>query len=190
MNTLAHIAIVIALIPGSLLFIVVGLWRILRFAVGFKRPALPLRTPLGAVVYTEADWRKDARAEYPIRYAVFEELPIQLKRLGRSIIRPLRSRTVRQAILFAAFNRFSDWVDSKRIVMYDVEEDEEGPRARANARTAEIHALYQWWNVRRPAQVAKIEEMHVDIREFGLVDLELDDEHNFARLANIWRSLI
>ena len=190
MNTLAHIAIVIALIPGSLLFIVVGLWRILRFAVGFKRPTLPLRTPLGAVVYTEADWRKDSKTEYPIRYAVFEELPIQLKRLGRRIIRPFRLPTTREVILAGAFNRFSDWVDSKRIVMYALSDDEEGPRARANARTAEIHALYQWWNVTRPAQIVRIEEMHVDIREFGLVDLELDDEHNFARLANIWRSII
>jgi hypothetical protein len=151
------------------------------------------------MILDEASWHRLARAEYPVRYAVFQRLPGFLSAQGRRVrglwrrARALHTPpTFREVILFDAFRHFCLWVeDNKARVSKDlpVEAGEEGPATRYNTRLAEVRELYQWWTVARPAYAAKVVEMDPDIREFSLIDLELEDEHNFSRLANLWRDL-
>jgi hypothetical protein len=183
-----HLAVVVALIPGSLIFIAVVLWRAARAAIGFSMPSMPLRSSTGAIVCTEDDWRRHTKAEFPIRYGLFESFPRFLARVGRNIVRPFRLRTSKEAILFKAFGVFADWVEANGDLAYVLEDED--PIQQELDHCAEIYALYDWWKDERPRAVRRIEEASLDNREHLLVEFDQDDEIHFARLANLWRTLI
>lgn len=189
---LHHAALAFALIPGSLLFVVVALWRAARRLAGFKEPTLPLRLPGGAVVYTRADWRALTKIQFPYRYAMFETFPRWLSRIWRRVRKTWTPWSTRDIILHKAFTAFCSWAEANSDFVNGAvsDLDDEGPTQRLLARKAEIQSLYRWWKVVRPARIERIEERPVDVREYDAVEFEMDDQHSLARLANIWRDLV
>jgi hypothetical protein len=191
LDILLHILVTLALIPGSLLFVAVLVWRAARAATGFSKPSLPLRSSTGSIVCTEADWHRHMKAEYPYHYAAFESFPMLLRRLGRLAVRTFSLKTVRESILSGAFRTFASWVEFNwdDIQDFHLLEGEEGPRAQHNVRMAEIRCLYLWWTEVRPERVRRHDEASLDHRERDVLDSELDDQIHLARLANVWRDL-
>lgn len=87
-----HLLAVFALIPGSLIFAVVLLWRILRAMAGWAKPDLPILAKDGSTILSEAGWHLVARRTAPLSYAMFETFPAFLRRLGQKITQKWRNR--------------------------------------------------------------------------------------------------
>lgn len=191
MHIFAHIAIGLALVPGSLIFLVVVLWRAARAATGFVKPPLPLRSTTGEVLCTAEDWARHAKAESPVQYALFEALPQALLRLARAIARPFHFKSAKEDILFGAFRVFAAWAEANSDFVYGSvwELEDEGPTQQELAHKAEIRSLYDWWTKDRPVACIALEDLDLDEREHHLVLLDDDDQVHLARLANLWRTL-
>jgi len=197
LDILVSIIAVFALIPGSLLFVAVLAWKVANRLFGFEYPHV---AGVGQVLDDTA-WHRMARAGHPVRYGLFVRLPAWLssiwrrtKRSWRWFREALRPPTVQESMLADAFWALDSWCETNvqqlSLGKHGLVNDEDGPVGRFAARMAEIRALRAWWLITRPGQLAALNELDdEEERQVGLLSLSYDDEHNFARLANVWRDL-
>lgn len=186
-------AVILCLLPGSFVVIaVVYAWKGLRRLLGFQKPNYDtLRDVQGNVVYSIAEWHRATRQLHPVRYAIFERFPTWLVATGRRFKRGFSTPPARDLLLADAFETFVDWYENQpRTKAMQPVDGDDLMAERFNNRMSEIKSLYLWWTVKRPQQAAYADGLDDDIREFSLIDLELDDQHNLARLVNVWRDLV
>ncbi len=182
------LALIVALvIPGGGIFLALS-WVFRKVAL--RRPDyLPVTNHLREVLYSVADWERDARRERPIRYWLTYALPKALRNAVAARRHPYGYLAPSDQVLGASFDVLVRYVESPRgswvLQTPPKGYDQDHLDEQMWTRMAELRELYVWWKKERRRDHLKLEEIETEwdraARQAYLAEL---DHVAVSRLAN------